>query len=135
MDQCVLLDILRPIDYPNITQPVDCVVCVQSTLRTDEFLLNIRALNREWQFGCGHVLAIYIDLHCPECVIRFPRRYVHHTAYAVLARKKTARKYRQQENVNNISAQSVPYVALAKHRYPPVLLCNPRPSQSELAPG
>src|SRR5262249_9856694 len=135
MHERVLFDIPRFVDYLDVTQPVDCVVCVQSTLRTNQLLLDVSTLNCERQLSFTHLLPVQVDLQSPERITRFSGCYVHHPADAVLARKKAAGEYGQKKNVNDIGAKSIPDVALAKHRDPPVLLTHRDSAQAVLAPS
>src|SRR5262245_31802150 len=99
-----------------------------------QFLLQVCALNSERQPGLPHLLAFKVYLQRSERIACGSRHYVHHSADTIPGREKPSCEYRQDKDVNNVGAESIPGVALAKHRDSAIVFSHPYPAKPVLAP-
>src|SRR5262249_51761351 len=106
---------------PDIAQPVDSVLSVESAFISDQLLLNVQALDLKRQCYLSAARSLGCDLFPYERVRGSTGQKLHVSTHAVSAGEEASDEDRQQSDVNKVSTKPVPRVALCENRESPLL--------------
>jgi len=122
MNNHVLPDVALVVDYSDVAQSVDRIRIIETALRSDQFLLQVGALDLKRKRRLGFSAAVDGDLTRCERVVRFAWLDLHSPAYAITTREEASDEDREQCGMHDVGTKTILSIALSKHCHLLILL-------------